>query len=1182
MELCTYIRDATVRVTETEFSNNVAKRNGIIDVFPTVVFVGGDGGLFHVISGNLHLSGNLCQNNTAENDGGVLYAIESNINISESNIQHNYAMNDGGVIHSHQSNITLSKSSFHNNVARNDGGVIYRQQNYASITEGLVGGNNAYCRGSLNVNDSIFIHNMAYNDGGVIHAYQLSMTLTGNRLDYNKAWNRGGVWFINQGQITVTQSIVSHNTAENNGGVLYLIESNIKISESNFQHNNARNDGGVFYADQSIITLLSSSFDSNFAVNDGGVIYMQQNVASITECSFDGNNATNNGGVVNAYERSLFINEDSCSFIHNMAYNDGGVIHAYQLNMTLIGNRYDYNETCKRGGVWFISQGQILVMQNIISHSKAISYGVMYAYQGNITMRNISCLRNNASYKGVIHTEVSIVSVKFSSFSQNYVKKSKGGAWYMKKSQALFQRVNFSDNAAYHGGAFYSSCCSILLINVTFKQNEADSDGGAMYMKTTNLNTTGSLLVHNNRAKIGTIYLIQSIAYFKGQAGILNNFGSFLILQSNIIFLGKIFFINGSELTEPKFNIGVMEPYNNIRAEVQQGGALTTIESSITFGGTCIITDNRAGYGGAIHATESKIYVNGEIVVDRNKASSNGGGVYLHTSELHFEGNGFLHLSNNVANENGGGINAIGSIIYVNRGKSILDADRSQTTGYSLYFTNNHADKGGGLYLDENAKIHLYYTESDDFRSSIHPFAFINNSANYGGGIYISDHPCGPNRLSDPCFIQICNTASYSELPNITIFYLENNCALTSGSSLFGEMLVNDQCKTPLSQSSKLPAMDNQTCDRSSDPVNTITFLMRISNIELSDLGTEPYRLCFCQGGQSNCNLQHDDIRVRKGKRFSVELVAVDRVNHSVSATIHSLLARTGGRLLQGQEHQNTSKVCTELIYNILFSPNDQEELILYPEKSCNSFQPQRKLTIKFIACDSCPIGFEKRVDDDTSCECVCHSKLIKQYIENCNASTEMLERKGNVWISYLNTGDNSTSGYLIYPYCPLNYCLPPTSKVEINLNIPHGADAQCADGHSGILCGTCRKNLSLSLGSSCCIPCRTHWPKMLAILLGISLAGIALVIVLLMLNLTVAIGTLNGILFYANIIAANGSTYMPFSNPNFATIFISWLNLEIGFDACLFEGMNPFWKILLQLAFPTYVIFLVLWIRNS
>ena len=647
------------------------------------------------------------------------------------------------------------------------------------------------------------------------------------------------------------------------------------------------------------------------------------------------------------------------------------------------------------------------------------------------------------------------------------------------------------------------------------------------------------------------------------------------MLQSNVTFLGSISFINGSELMEPKFYIGVMELYN-IRAKVQQGGALTIIKSSITFGGTCTITDNHADDGGAIHATESKIYVNGEIVVARNKAISNGGGLYLHTSELHFERNGFLHLSNNFANENGGGIHAIGSTIRVNGGKSALELDKSRTTNIiecSLCFTDNHADNGGGLYLDGNAKIHLYI---DNFRPSIYPFAFINNSANYGGGIYISDNPCGPiynyqyitNRLSDPCFI-----------PNITlnknmILFLENNCALTSGSSLFGEML--DQCKTP--QLSKYPAMDNQTCEQPNEIVNITSFLKSISNMELSDIGTEPHQLCFCQGGKFDCSSEHDDIRVRKSKRFSVEVVAIDRINHPVDATIHSLLATTEGGLGDNQEYQNTSKVCTKLIYNI-FSPNDQEELILYLKKNCitsDSILSQRRLTIKFTACDFCPIGFEKHVDDDTSCKCVCHSKL-KQYIKNCDASTEMLERKGNVWISYLNTGDNSTSGYLIYPYCPLNYCLPPTSKVEINLNIPHGADAQCADGHSGLLCGTCRENLSLSLGSSHCIPCKTHWPKMLAILLGISLAGIALVTVLLMLNLTVAIGTLNGILFYANIIAANGSTYMPFSTPTFATIFISWLNLEIGFDACLFEGMNPFWKTLLQLAFPTYVIFLVL-----
>ena len=133
-----------------------------------------------------------------------------------------------------------------------------------------------------------------------------------------------------------------------------------------------------------------------------------------------------------------------------------------------------------------------------------------------------------------------------------------------------------------------------------------------------------------------------------------------------------------------------------------------------------------------------------------------------------------------------------------------------------------------------------------------------------------------------------------------------------------------------------------------------------------------------------------------------------------------------------------------------------------------NSAQSQQQLTIHFTACDSCPIGFEKHtdLDEDTSCQCVCDSQL-KPYITKCNASTELLERDGDFWINYVNGSDNATSGYLLYAHCPLNYCKPPSTKVEINLNIPGGADVQCADGHSGTLCGSCQSNLSLSLGSS-------------------------------------------------------------------------------------------------------------------
>ena len=360
--------------------------------------------------------------------------------------------------------------------------------------------------------------------------------------------------------------------------------------------------------------------------------------------------------------------------------------------------------------------------------------------------------------------------------------------------------------------------------------------------------------------------------------------------------------------------------------------------------------------------------------------------------------------------------------------------------------------------------------------------------------------------------------------------------------------------------------------------MNGISYMSNISNINTSEISSEPVQLCFCKGGIPDCNYQPDPIRVIKGKIFFVEIVAVDQVGHYIDANIHSQLLRTGGGLGSGQENQNTSETCTDLNFN-LFSPNDKEVLVMYAEGPCQSSpQSQRRLSIQFTACDSCPIGFERHTDEDTSCQCICDSRL-EPYITDCNASTELLLREGDFWITYVNDSDNATSGYLIYAHCPLNYCKPPTVKVEINLNIPGGADVQCTDGHSGILCGSCLSNLSLSLGSSRCIPCSMNWTRIATIIVAAVFAGVCLVTLLLVFNITVAIGTIQGIVLYANIIASSSSTFLPFSKPNFATVFISWLNLEIGFDVCFFDGIDAYWKTLLQLAFPIYVIFLVVMI---
>ena len=91
-----------------------------------------------------------------------------------------------------------------------------------------------------------------------------------------------------------------------------------------------------------------------------------------------------------------------------------------------------------------------------------------------------------------------------------------------------------------------------------------------------------------------------------------------------------------------------------------------------------------------------------------------------------------------------------------------------------------------------------------------------------------------------------------------------------------------------------------------------------------------------------------------------------------------------------------------------------------------------------------------------------------------------------------------------------------------ININKPNGSqtDAMCQHKRSGLLCSACRPELSLSLGTVRCISCPNYWPALLVLqLAGSLIAGIILVRAVLMLNLTVTVGTLNGIIFYVNIL---------------------------------------------------------------
>ena len=304
--------------------------------------------------------------------------------------------------------------------------------------------------------------------------------------------------------------------------------------------------------------------------------------------------------------------------------------------------------------------------------------------------------------------------------------------------------------------------------------------------------------------------------------------------------------------------------------------------------------------------------------------------------------------------------------------------------------------------------------------------------------------------------------------------------------------------------------------------------------------------------------------------------VAVDQVNHTLpNATIHSSLAYTEGGLGEGQLLQSTKEACTNLTFSV-FSIRDHKKLLLYPDGPCKDAKlSQCNLHIQFFPC-ICPNGFIQNPTKESKCDCECDKALLP-YISNYTPQTQELVRESNIWITYVNSTIN---GYLLQPHCPMDYCHPPNKRVFINLNIENGSDSQCALERSGLLCGTCRQGLSLSLGGSLCLSCPSYWPEMfIAILVAAFLSGIALIALILCLNLTVAVGSINGIIFYANIVGANKSTFFPFTMPGakFLSLFISWFNLAIGIDTCFFKGMDTYWKTWLVLGFPTYTIIIVI-----
>ena len=322
------------------------------------------------------------------------------------------------------------------------------------------------------------------------------------------------------------------------------------------------------------------------------------------------------------------------------------------------------------------------------------------------------------------------------------------------------------------------------------------------------------------------------------------------------------------------------------------------------------------------------------------------------------------------------------------------------------------------------------------------------------------------------------------------------------------------------------------------------------------EISSEPYQLCFCVKERlPNCT-EPKSVEIYPGQKFNVFLIALDQTMTSVTTKITATSVRS--RLNSDQSSQTLEPECSKLSYN-LYSTQDTDQLILYPDGPCRDTGLAR--AVVNVTFRQCPDGFMKSGEN-----CVC-DEILNEYNASCTITDNAtISRKvgSEFWVQ--GWYENETyQGLIHYKTCPRDYC----KRGEVTLSLEN-PDTQCDLSRSGLLCGECATNHSLMLGSSRCHVCPNTY---LALLLPFAAAGIALVVFLSILRLTVATGMMNSVILYANIVQINRSIFLPTDRTrNILTVFIAWMNLDLGFETCFYDGMTAYAQTWLQFAFPLYV----------
>ena len=636
-----------------------------------------------------------------------------------------------------------------------------------------------------------------YNDG--------SLTLSDVKLSDNAADGYGGAVF-NNGELVVSDSVFDSNDIVNRGSasvdyggaaIYNWYDGVLTVSGSNFTNNikNYKNGDRLVGA---VATIGDATISDSYFVNNagrwGGAISatgaeLRKNSSTLTVSNtiFKDNSALYAGAV---YIWGSNYNIADCVFDNNTAFgkgnmtpnnNNGGALVVSQVSRfnepitgTISGSKFTNNKA-QYGGAAYFNKGFVTITDSVFENNVATAEGGAVDF-------------SHASVKDLV------VSINNSSFVGN--KAPVAGAIFTNVDSKI-TNSNFTKNTASKGGAVLNENGAKLTVdNSTFKDNAADSYGGAVF-------NNGELVVSDSVFDSNDIVNRGSAGVDYGGAAIYNWENAKLDISKSNFTNNIKNYVNGDRLVGAVTTIGnatISDSYfvNNAGrwggALAATGGvsgsAINTIDvdgtkfvnNTALYGGAMFVWasnytisnsvfDNNSAFGkgdmspnnnngGALVVTQDNIPVSGKIVNSNftNNKAQYGGAAWINEGTVDIDGSNFI---NNTATAEAGAIGFDSQYI-----KIIATVDGSK-------FVNNTAgSRAGAIY--NLGDLTITCSEFDNNKAQFGDIIYNNNLGNKEGILSINGNKYSNFTENKAPIINIGDINTISSTGGIIVTVLDN------------------------------------------------------------------------------------------------------------------------------------------------------------------------------------------------------------------------------------------------------------------------------------------------------------------------------------------------------------------------------------------------------------------------